>query len=392
LAYTQHVTLAISRVLESEKPLNRMRLTVNRLSDVLSTHRRTSLRYRQDLVRAISGLPNLSYFEIELFIGEESTLGLALSAVWPDIAPRLLSLHIHVHDVASYIPLLGLDSGHLVQLLNLRITHEIDRVVAQHQPTHSVLDLCAEDAANIVCQVAKLVAGARRTLRSLRVDVLKVDLGPGWPRFFDELARCHLVELRSLHITFPYIYADAPELDNFIEQHASTLTSYHVVCTDFLGNPYAPSNGLLGSLSRHVQMLTHLRTLSIQLLVAEPNRSLQPPTPPDHVLVSLSKVLDAMLDSTHALVLCQDVERSYLASVDLVRLVLTPATRSGLRSTALGHLRSLTAGVGFITPDLFPALQDGLPLLEDLRLHVVVWKPFKEDQVCFFHGFETNDC
>jgi hypothetical protein len=364
--------------------MDRLRSTVDLLPGVLSSRRRTSLQNMQDLVRTIAGLPNLSHLGMELSIGqnpEYSSLGPVLSAVWPQMAPRLLSLHIHVHDVVSYTPLSRLDGGHLVQLLDLRITHNVHQIVSRHWRSHSMLEFRSEDAANIVCHVAKLVAGARRTLRSLRIDVLNVDLNLGWPGFFDELAQCHLAELRSLHITFPYIYVGMPELDRFMEQHASTLTSYHVMCRGFMANRDAPPNGSAGSLARHMQVLKHLRTLAIQLLVAEPHHPFRAPTPPDHALESLSKILDAMPDSIDALVLCQDVERSYLDSTDLVRLARMPATRSSLRSTTLGNLRSLTAGVGFITPPLFLALQDGLPLLENLRLHVVVWKPLKEDRV-----------
>jgi hypothetical protein len=376
--YTCHVDLVVAPAAEHAKPLDRVLSTVD-LHHGTFSRRRTNLRYMQDLVHAIISLPNLSRLGLDLAIDQDSKplLELALSADWPAMAPRLLSLHIHVRGVGSYTPLMCLDGGHLVQLLDFRVTFGDLEFFSEGRHSRPLPHVSSEDAVKIVSCIAKLAAGAKHTLRSLRVDILRAAPAP----LFNELARYHFVELNSLHVTFPDIYLTTPELDSFVHQHACALTSYNVACRGLLENRYVLQHGSPGPLSRHLHTMARLQALAIQLPVVE--LSLRGPGPPDRTLESLSIALDAMPDSVEALVLCRDVEHSYLALNEMIQLVHAPATRSSLRTTALGNLRSLTAGVSFITPTLLHALLDSLPLLEDLGLHVVVWKPLKD---CDFEG------
>jgi hypothetical protein len=156
-------------------------------------------------------------------------------------------------------------------------------------------------------------------------------------------------------------------MSTFVRRHARTLTSYHVAFGDLLRDRHTPPNDSLCPLIRDVRALTRMQTLSVQM----PGESLRPW---GLTVDALLMVLDAMPDSVVAVVLCPDNidETSDLGSTDVARVARLPATLSSLRGTALGNLRSLTIGMHMTKAMLlvFPALEYGLPLLMDLRLHV----------------------
>jgi hypothetical protein len=213
--------------------------------------------------------------------------------------------------------------------------------------------------------MAELLGGVQGTLTSLRIDFERIwFLRPALVH--QQLTRYHFVELHSLHLIFPGIYGESPDLAAFVRRHAHTLTSYSVSCRALFDEYDTLQADSLCPLARDVQALTRMQTLSIQVPIGFPS--------PLGARMSdaLLTILDAMPDSVVTLVLCPDKETSYLSSFLVARLARLPATLSTSRGTVLENLRSLTIGVRMDKSMLFAlrALEYGLPLLEDLRLHV----------------------
>jgi hypothetical protein len=331
------------------------------LGHVLVARRRGTLPRMLDL---IARLPNLSNLTLNLNIDKDSPIQSTLSAAWITVAPRLLGLHVHVDNVASCAALLSLDGCHLVHLQTLHITY--DQMFRASSLPPYIPPKAAEDVAH---HMAKLVGGVKRTLKSLRVDFEKI-----WflrlALVVQELARHHFVALHSLHLTFPGIYGESPELAAFVRRHAHTLTSYHVLCKG-LFDEHTPQADSLCALARDVQALTRMQTFSIHVPIGRPGPW------GARMFDTLLTILDAMPDSVITLVLCTDGEAPFLGSTQLARLARLPATLSNSRGTALENLRSLNIGVRMDRSTLLvlPALENGLPLLEDLRLHVSCFMP-----------------
>jgi hypothetical protein len=387
-SHARHIDLVIADAVARTNPPNVLSRVLSKV-DILRrdsiSRRRGTLPRMLDLV---AGLPNISRLTLNLHVDEDSPIEPTLAIVWPTLAPRLLSLHIHVHGMASCAPFLNLDGGHLIQLVNMRITYDQiptnpvrprQASLAPHTPPNVVED--------IAHRMAKLASGAQRTLKSLRMDfMLDWYLGP--EVFLREISRHHFVELNSLHLRLPGFYGESPEMSTFVRRHARTLTSYRAAFDDLLKNRYMLPNDSLCPLVQDMRTLTRVQTLEIQLcgflcLWAGPG-------PEGFTFGALLMVLGAMPDSVRALELCSNGEISYLSSTEVARVAHQPAlaTLSSFRGTALGNLRSLIIGVHLPeeTSYLFHALELGLPLLEDLRLHVSSLIPKKryvrKKQVC----------
>jgi hypothetical protein len=325
----------------------------------------------EDLFTFTTGLPNLSHLGLELDISRNPSLD--LGAFWPTMAPRLRSLHIYVHGVASYIPLVRVDGGLLVQLSELRLTHK--EVLERHREQRSVVsDVHPEETADMVCRVAQFVGGVMRTLKSLWLD-LESDLILNPALLLQELNHHHFVRLSSLRLTIPGECVKMPALDAFLEQHAATLTSYHVVCRGLPRRIEALRLDYFEPLTRHVQLLAHLQTLSMHLPIVGYRPGILAATLRPDATGPLLTVLGAMPDGVRGLNLCTcpDEDPVHMRPEQLMQLCNAPAMSSSLQGTILGNLRSLIVPVFHITPSFFDVLALGLPLLQKLELDLITW-------------------